>query len=75
MKTGGYVIANVIGGAIAGGIGAGFGSDSAHPILKGAAITGVISGLAALFITAGYEAAQAPNTGRLSGPMPPPRFP
>lgn len=48
---GGYIAANLIGGAIAGAIGAGVSQDSGHPIVKGAIITGLISaGLAAVLV-------------------------
>ena len=44
MTNAGYIISNVIGGMIAGAIGAGVSQDADHPILKGAIVTGLVTG-------------------------------
>jgi len=40
----GYIVTNLIGGAVAGAIGAAAGENADHPVLKGAIVTGLISG-------------------------------
>lgn len=72
MTNAATVVANVIGGMVAGAIGAGVGKDAESPIIKGAVITGLISGgIAATMIAL---ASPPPKQVGTSG-LPYPRFP
>lgn len=69
MTNGGVVFGSVINGMIAGAIGGWAASDSGHPVLKGAFVTGAISGIATAILMAGYDAGK--TGGQMSGPPAP----
>jgi hypothetical protein len=62
MTNGGYILSNLISGALGGAIGAGVSQDSDSPILKGAIVTGLISAALGAVFVAGASA-PAPKIG------------
>lgn len=69
MTNGGVVFGSVINGMVAGAIGGWAADGSHHPMLKGALVTGVISGVATAILIAGYNAGR--SGGQVSGPPAP----
>ena len=68
MTNGGYIFWSVIGGAIAGGIGAGVSENSDSPILKGALVVGLLNGVTSAFFASGVTAQkQLQGSGTVSG--------
>lgn len=43
MTNAGYLMSNLVGGAVAGAIGAGVSQNADYPVLKGAVITGLVT--------------------------------
>ena len=72
MTNGGAIFGSVINGMIAGAIGGWAASDSHHPMIKGAFVTGLISGTATAILLAGYDAGK--TGGQVSGPPAPRRM-
>ena len=72
MTEAGTVFASVINGMIGGAIGGWAASGSNHPMIKGALVTGLISGTATAILLAGYDAGK--TGGQVSGPPAPLRM-
>lgn len=71
MTNGGIVFGSVVNGMMAGALGGWAAEDSRHPVLKGALVTGTISGLLTAILIAGYNAGRSNTTGQVSGPPAP----
>lgn len=65
MTNGGVIFGSVVNGMVAGAIGGWAASDARHPVIKGALVTGAISGVATAILMAGYDAGR--GTGQVSG--------
>ena len=79
MTNTGYIISNVVGGMVGGAIGAAAGKDSDSPVLKGAVVTGLISGgIAAVLVAVSLvdtKPKQVGTSGKFSCLEQDPRFP
>jgi hypothetical protein len=62
MTSGGYILSSVIGGMVAGGIGAAASQNSDNPILKGALVAGLIDGALTAVLIA-VSSVPAPTLG------------